>query len=330
MKKYGKITVVILIFISVLLLMFGKFRKDALHGKAFNRITVKVVNELGEPIKDAHVGITFRTYTDWNGSKRKSFYGNSNTDGVFSALYTSLDKVFVGVTKAGCYKSHKEYKFKKTKGIIWQPWDSTIELVLRKEKNPIPLYAKHYLNLDIPASNKDVGYDLFVGDWCEPYGKGKINDIYISYDYEVSGISNFKWQLQISTISSNDGVVCIEPIKGSNSVFKLPYLAPTKTHYSPRYTQSITVSKGKRHYTEPVPVSNNIFFRIRSNIDNSGNVTNCFYGKITDIESALARDHGIITFTYYLNPTPNDRNLEFNIESNLFKNLKRSEEVKQP
>jgi len=35
-------------------------------------------------------------------------------------------------------------------------------------------------------------------------------------------------------------------------------------------------------------------------------------------------------FDYYLNPTPNDRNVEFDPKRNLMKNLKPLEEVTEP
>jgi hypothetical protein len=38
----------------------------------------------------------------------------------------------------------------------------------------------------------------------------------------------------------------------------------------------------------------------------------------------------ILLFTYYLNPTPNDRNLEFDPKRNLFTNLKDEERVTAP
>lgn len=312
------------------LLIISAVKPRLIKGRCFSKVTVRVVDEQGIPIEDADVYIGFKISGGWSKHKSKIFRGKSNSKGEFSAVFNGLRTVGGSVVKAGYYRSFFDYKQKERGLIMWKPWNPKVEITLRKKLNPIPLYAKCYSQYDIPANNEKIGYDFFVGDWCEPYGKGKINDIYISYAYEVSGISDFKWSLQISTISSNDGFICIEPIKGSNSVFKLPYLAPAETNYLPKYIQNITVAKGKRHYTEPVPLSNNVFFRTRSKIDNKGNVTNCFYGKITNIESALARDHGIISFTYYLNPTPNDRNLEFNTKSNLFQNLDRSERVSRP
>ena len=37
-----------------------------------------------------------------------------------------------------------------------------------------------------------------------------------------------------------------------------------------------------------------------------------------------------MSFTYYLNPAPNDRNVEFDPKQNLFTNLKRTEQVTAP
>jgi hypothetical protein len=37
-----------------------------------------------------------------------------------------------------------------------------------------------------------------------------------------------------------------------------------------------------------------------------------------------------MNFTYYLNPTPNDRNVEFDPKRNLFTNLKDDERVTMP
>ena len=37
-----------------------------------------------------------------------------------------------------------------------------------------------------------------------------------------------------------------------------------------------------------------------------------------------------LRFTYYLNPTPNDRNMEFDPKRNLFQNLKSTEQVNMP
>jgi hypothetical protein len=214
---------------------------------------------------------------------------------------------------------------------LWEIKPLSIENPEEPKKNtPIPLYAKHYLHLDIPANNEKVGYDFFVGDWVSPYGKGLTNDIYVLFHDTMKQTSGFSWYMEISSASTNDGFVYIEPEKTINSILRFSYFAPANQYDLKKIINNINGTTGKIVYEKPVPVSNNVFFRTRTKTDKLGNVISCNYGKIIDIDSYLARGQGTISFTYYLNPTPNDLNLEFNVKSNLFKNLKRSEEVRQP
>ena len=52
----------------------------------------------------------------------------------------------------------------------------------------------------------------------------------------------------------------------------------------------------------------NYFFRVRTVLDEHGNVKSALYGKIYG---------DFMQFTYYLNPTPNDHNIEFDPPRNL-------------
>jgi hypothetical protein len=64
-------------------------------------------------------------------------------------------------------------------------------------------------------------------------------------------------------------------------------------------------------------------------MDASGNVTSALYGKIYgDFSQDIGND--AVRFTYYLNPEPNSRNMEFDPKQNLFKNLPPLEQVTAP
>jgi hypothetical protein len=54
----------------------------------------------------------------------------------------------------------------------------------------------------------------------------------------------------------------------------------------------------------------NYFFRVRTVMDEKGDVKSAFYGKIYG---------DFLQFTYYLNPTPNSLNMEFDTHQNLLK-----------
>jgi hypothetical protein len=62
-------------------------------------------------------------------------------------------------------------------------------------------------------------------------------------------------------------------------------------------------------------------FRVRTKLDKNGNIVNAHSGKIYG---------DFMQFSYYLNPKPNDRNIEFDPKHNLMTNLGFGEGVSQP
>ena len=69
----------------------------------------------------------------------------------------------------------------------WQPWNPTVDIVLKQVIKPISMYAKR-INKQPPANAKPVGYDLMVGDWVAPHGKGENTDISFTkvYNKEIT------------------------------------------------------------------------------------------------------------------------------------------------
>ena len=65
----------------------------------------------------------------------------------------------------------------------------------------------------------------------------------------------------------------------------------------------------------------NYYFRVRTKVDDRGNIVSAHYGKIYG---------DFMQFKYYLNPTINDRNVEFDPKQNLITNLKPGEGVSAP
>jgi len=69
--------------------------------------------------------------------------------------------------------------------------------------------------------------------------------------------------------------------------------------------------------TEMTNPNRNFYFRVRTKLDENGNVVSARYGKIYG---------DLAQFTYYFNPTLNDRNVEFDPKQNLLG----GEQVRQP
>ena len=86
------------------------------------------------------------------------------------------------------------------------------------------------------------------------------------------------------------------------------------------WVQTDNQKTGKPIETNRNP-NRNYLFRVRTVVDDKGNIVSAHYGKIYG---------DFMEFKYYLNPTPNDRNVEFDPKQNLLKNLKSDEGVSAP
>jgi hypothetical protein len=70
------------------------------------------------------------------------------------------------------------------------------------------------------------------------------------------------------------------------------------------------------------------FLRTRVQLDADGDIISANYAKIYDEIRFDAR--GLVSFWYYYNPTPNDRNLEFDPARNLFPQSMKGANVANP
>ncbi len=188
----------------------------------------------------------------------------------------------------------------------------------------------------IPGTGKPVGFDLTIGDWVPPYGKGETPDFIFQFDSTITitnstvtyidGKGPLIWNLYDNRLmfrfpNTSDGIQFA--IADHSSGLPLPRLAPTEG-YQPTLSKREWLEVVTNHTFRPFVQSHsdydkyaNYFFRVRTKKDSSGNITNALYGKIYgDFTENLGR--GLIKFTYYLNPEPNSRNMEFNTKSNLF------------
>lgn len=305
------------------------------------KITVRVIDESGNPVEGAIVGIGFTVpvKTGW-GSKMRGKKGQSDSNGLFSAEgETEPYDVGFSAKKEGYYRSGGAYKrFTEVTGFIgmrkWQPWNPTVELVLKKIKNPIPLYAYKLSGIEMPGLDKFYGFDLVARDWVIPYGQGTKSDFLFKMEvHQVKSMFEYDATLTLRFSNPGDGLYSIfdEPNKGS--VLRLPHHAPLNG-----YQPELVIRRKrdtKKIYTPKQRKDQNYFFRVRTEMDEQGNITSALYGKIhgrigfggvgnKDTKTAK------IGFNYYLNPKPNDTNLEFDPKKNLFEIRNSWKEVTEP
>ena len=280
------------------------------------KFTAKVVNRNGNPIENAKVFVNF------TGSKAKVIEGRTNKEGLFTATGSTTPIGGVTVKKEGYYLSGYsfenmiiEHLDERKKGLLnrWQPWNPIINIVLKEKKNPIPMYAKGTFGyIEAPALEEPIGYDLAKGDWVIPYGKGEKKDFIFVFRARYDGIKDWEASYSLTFSDRHDGIIEYYPDENDYSEYKWPYKAPQTGYKSEinRYKVFQPNGYSKTNYDK----KRRYIFRIRTKVDDKGNIIKAKYGKLkNDIEFLPNKK---ISFSYIFNPT-GTRNLEYSGQ-NLF------------
>jgi hypothetical protein len=276
------------------------------------KATLKAIDETGHPVAVAEVWVSYDIFTN-------RIIGLTDTNGIFAASHIG-DAVNLAfhAEKLGYYPFWMQYHM----GFDYDPtiWNSTQTIVLKKISQPIPMYAKR-INAQPPDNGKPIGYDLMVGDWVAPYGKGINPDILFTREYNRRSLQDYDYKLTVSFPKAGDGIQEFSvPYKNmEGSALRSPHEAPTNGYQSQivRLNMSHPGQKLIFDYDE-----NRVYlFRVRTAIDDRGNIVSAYYGKIYG---------DFMQFNYYFNPTPNSRNIEFDPKQNLMAYLKPTEGVSAP
>ena len=298
-------------------------------GAPLVNMKVHVHEEDGKSIEGAYVEGSF--YQDQVVSRliTDSHRGITDSDGVIKLSGHEDIYVDLKIKKNGYYSSQKRV-------IVRDGQGRDASVLLRSERKPIALYARHFKGF-IPKNKIKIGFDFIKGDWVSPYGKGLNEDVYFYYDGYAESFFNYGGELNISFSNETDGLVELEYKNGEFSNLKLPYMAPehgyvkTKTLVHKRKGRGASAVKENNFNKKK---SFGYFLRTRSEEGSNGDVAQANYVKIGGEIIFDPRSEGngaaYLEMTYYYNPTINDRNLEFNPRKNLFKNLKDEEKVSAP
>ncbi len=300
-------------------------------------VKIRVVDDKGVPVPDARAVISFVMIQRGTDIEH---VGMTDKNGEFSANGRGNHSVFVSVRKTSHYEARLDNL----------PNDKDLDLtaVLPRVSNPIPLYANRFSpgtgrGLKIPKQNEWLGYDFEIGDWVSPFGRGAESDIRFKFRNEFKGyqdhvknlpediafskrahaarkeewteekfkLSAGKWdaELEISFAGEREGL--FEEIRFLEySRLKLPHNAPAEGYVPTwRYTANNYSPRTARQNV-------GFFLRTRVKVDKSGNIISANYAKT--VGDIYLVPQGMLMFTYYFNPVPNDRNLEFDPKRNLF------------
>ena len=300
---------------------YTKEYQRALRYGAKAMVTVAVVDEDGLFVSNANVKVFFRMST--GRSEGEVICGQTDTNGLFVAEGVTSDLVFITIEKEGCYVSRRQYKAQsleagRLKGGRWLPWNPTLPVVLREIRNPTPMYATSVYKHSI-QSETDMGFDCEKQDWVAPHGKGVVADFLVRFSPIDASEYDGACRLALSSIDPEGGF--IRKRKVLDSGFVSEYEAPPDGYARFQVSRE---RKLKFYERNPDDLSEEEYLIFKSRIirDKDGKIVSANHGKIYGkLEYRFSRDLkcGSVGFVYYFNPTPNDRNLEF--DTNMTKNL---------
>jgi|SRR5574344_82634 hypothetical protein len=310
------------------------------------RFSAYVVDEVsGEPISGARVKswfemdigwrawsesppiVTDEGVTDIKGSCRQR--GKTNTGGITCHA-----------EKPGEYYRGVFFKKLESKNFwgIWQPDNLVATIRLQRVEHPIPLFVRNvgdHINRSKAGrwngTNMVLRYDFVKGDYLPPDGNGEVADIVVdsrvTYLESTNVYGEAKTFFDITNVFSfpgegnglipiitkpTDGIkLRIAPVNGYENDFALK-CGTRKQVSGPNLFRS--------RYSETDP-NRCHYLRIRSEFDEDGNLVKAYYGKIYGdfkVRGSLA-DGCSVEFLYYINPTSLDRNLEWDMKNNLYR-----------
>jgi len=294
-------------------------------------VTVKVVGDDQSPIEGARVGAGFElpywVNQPYRATPREGITAN---DGIVAFKEKTSGRVTFGVTKEGYYQTIGQPISFASQLQAKAPFEAEVTATLKRKINPIAMYARK-VQKEIPVATGPVGFDLEAGDWVAPYGKGGTSDLLFTLKRQFTDRRSYEASVTITFPNKGDGV---QPISledtNSGSELKLPRTAP-EDGYEPKLVASVGASQNDAGH-EGASANSSFFFRVRTVLDDEKKVKSAVYGKIDGgiRLDAINSKTCFVIFTYYLNPTPNDRNMEFNPQKNLFSNLTSDEQVTAP
>ena len=329
-------------------------------------VSLKLVDENNHPVSNAQVEVI---YSDMLDKSDNIFRGTSDRLGRFKVSDYVSAAIYISASKPGFYSIGQEEIAKRSTVEEGKIRRIDLERVMRRRLNSIPLYGRR-VQRAIPGTNTWIGFDLKVGDWVDPHGKGKIADFAVHLESEFLGLSQ--------EMSYEERLAWIKKAHQEYPKSKLAYFKGMNEFHEDNkvytYEDAIKHSAGKWRGTLKIKfnqkhegitlVAKNYHkysgLRMPHLADEGG------YKKLhTQVQGILADPEtrgyflrtrvelgengemvaanyakftkgiqfdprGRIEFTYLFNPKLNDRNLEFNTGQNLFGELHFLDEIKRP
>lgn len=297
--------------------------------KSAIKLSLSVTDDAGSPVSQA--SIETDVFDHWKPGegfgkdifKRITVVTDKAGIATLEVASARCDLVF-SATKIGYYQGKADFKSTIRADGRWQPWNKRLEIRLNRVLQPIPLMAKLVADetrQHIPMPNERAAYDLEVGDWVAPHGKGRISDL----KFELKGGTKdasvpYDSTMTLAFSHPGDGIIVQESGVFPPSALRMPYSAPA-AGYLPEITwrkaRLAGAATGIDRIIDETKPTQNYFLRLRTVLNEKGEIVSAHYAKVCRGFTWYAS--GYIKFQYHFNPAANNRNLEFDLKRNLLK-----------
>lgn len=310
-------------------------------------LNVSVIQDDGSPLEKADVSVqypigikinpgggfptdrqqTTTVATDVNGRAQINYKTVSSPEGF---VWIKKDKFYTSI--------YQDYQWEMIENNL-SNHRAQINALLKPIKNPIPMFARAESGFAIKEFDSEYQFDFEAGELLPPHGKGIHPDIRVTtkgtrIDNGPDEQEDIDFQAFIRFSNPLDGLIefAVQPKDGAvGSSFISDYVAP-ESGYLPTLERKAVWGKARSlpGYWEYLKSLEHkaYYFRVRTKTDASGKIVSAHYGKIygpltlvpvlknqAAFKKSLKANLSISDL--YFNPTPNDRNVEFDPKRNL-------------
>lgn len=280
-------------------------------------VDVTVRDPDGRPVENVTVNLSLPRYR--LGDKNQKVSALTDTHGGVRLTGIAQQDYIVGAGKQGFYYTVGPHRvINDEKGFQrFATGVQKVELELRPKKNPIFGIRIGVDRRPLPVTEGPMGFDLEVGDWVAPFGKGKTSDFIFTLEGRFTSIRDYEQRFTLRFSRPLDGIMSFRHPKQLGSALKWPYEAPlTGYDSSHAWVLKWDPKQGGRGETVDHSGETNYIFRVRSEVDENGNLIRAMYGVVSGDFIPVAGNNEIgrsLSFIYALNPDWT-RNLEFDPE----------------
>lgn len=287
----------------------------------------KVLDFLGSPISNATVRVnTLKKWIPGENFGRDvmmDVYGNTDTNGEVSITFLCKSMNFsYSVGADGYYGAGGGIGFARSGGgftLRQTQFETNLVVMLKPIVNPVPMCvvempvdADKGMRYPNGAISGAWGFDMKVGDWIAPCGRGSTADFFVEYSKEHFAKDKALDCALVFTNNLYDGFYIA---KCTGTRFRSDYTANTNAVFTKRLDFDSWGKKYKNNLaTRLLDDDEYIVIRTRTKCDDNGQIVSAYYAKIYGPIGFW----GEFTCTgSYFNPNENDPNLEADTAVNL-------------